>query len=238
MFRLSPIFTDFHEHFRMVSRAGGVKLLRKGLLICGLAALVATAVSAQAQSADRPYCAVEVTVKKPNGEPLRGTSVMVTRSSESTTESEAVTDSAGSARICDVPMDVPLDVYISRGASCSVTINQVIPRWASPRHFTVIFDFCPYNSLNGLCDFILRVRDEEGKPISAANLVVRDDGSSVVRSAQRSDDRGRIFVTARNQRIIDVTVRKLGYTDEPIKLYCEERTFAKEMNVTLRREQK
>ena len=84
-----------------------------------------------------------------------------------------------------------------------------------PRHFEVILDICTYNSLSKLCDYVLRVRDEEGKSVSGVDLVVPANSEGVVRSQPRRDDLGRIFATVLNQRIIDVTLRKFGYEDNP-----------------------
>jgi hypothetical protein len=206
-------------------------------VLCVLAGLAATAQLASAQSYNS-VCEIEVTVKTHSGTPLKGAPLVVTRTGASAVESKAVTNSAGVARICDPPMDTPLDVYVGRGASCSVTINHVIPSWAMPRHFEVILDICTYNSLSKLCDYALRVRDEEGKSVSGVDLVVPANSEGVVRSQPRSDDLGRIFATVLNQRIIDVTLRKFGYEDNPTMLYCEEKTFAKEVFVTLKREKR
>jgi len=175
------------------------------------------------------YCAFQIRVSSPAGNPLAEIPVVLGKQNK-TTYSETATDSVGIARICDAPME-PVDLVVGLDLCGSVVVRSVKARWPKTQEVFVTYvkTYCDHMAVSQSSQVLLRVQDEMGLPVVGARfegVLAGDSGSAM------SDSLGRIFrVVKRNQRL-EGRVTKAGRSSGPISLSVEDDV---ELKVVLKR---
>ena len=181
------------------------------ILMFGISAVsVAMAIGA-------PYCAYEVSVKKPSGLPFAKTPVGVVDNGVQI--SGAITDAKGVARICDAPVH-KVDIGVGAIGEGLILVKGVKPTWPETRNIVVIRDDRHWDEFMfpDECQVLLRIQDERGMPISGAQL---DDQSSKGRAPNiASDSFGRLFRKLKSGEACDGWIRLQGRIPAPISAKC------------------
>jgi len=198
-------------------------------LTATLSVLIASQLSAQA-TAD-PYCAFEILVRSPDGAPLAHIPVAARRDGI-TFEANTETDARGIARICDSPLDSSIDIHVGEN-KCSVTVHSVYPIWRETRSIFVTLQTCRTREMLGYCHLLLRVRDEENRPLPNVRLDVADT-SGDVQGTTSSDEFGRIFTAISWRTTSHGMLERPGYSKTPIVLECNPETSTSEKVITLK----
>ena len=100
----------------------------------------AQVLSAQAAQ-DSEYCAFQVFVRSPTGQPLSGVSVSAAWRRDNSPFATVKTDADGIARICDGPIGTRIDIHVGNGPCGAVTIGDlsvVAKDPASPRYLRAL----------------------------------------------------------------------------------------------------
>lgn len=139
------------------------------------------------------------------------------------------TDVNGVARFCDVPLHA---VDIVAGTYCGVVlVKGVNPTWPVTRNIFVTYEsLCDELTFPDHCQVLLRIHDEEGRPLAGARF---DSGRS---DGAVSDVFGRIFRRLKSGESLRGSVMKEGGESVPISERCvrgNERDV--EVNVVLRK---
>ena len=180
------------------------------------------------QAAEAPYCAFEIAVKSPNGTPLaRVPVIMITDHRE--TFSEEPTDARGVARLCDSPI-TPIDIVVGFDICGSVTIRNVQATWPTTVRLSVIYAEmrCDHFALSPQCRVLIRLSDEDGRPLAGAHFDGHVDGHPL----SASDALGRIFGSVRRRTKIQGTLRMDAHQPASVSEIC---TDDIELKIRLRR---
>jgi hypothetical protein len=177
-----------------------------------------------------PYCAFEVVVRTPSGAAAPNVPVAVIRRHE-TMYSEATTDSRGVARLCDAPLEM-VDIAVGLDVCGLVTVQDLQPTWPESRrvYVTLVDAPCNHFTFPTTCRVLLRIQDEEGRPVPGARFV----GKTSAGSGQAvSDVLGRLYRALETGAKLKGDVSKESYEPAHISVEC---TSDKEMNITLRKQ--
>jgi len=174
-------------------------------------------VSARLAADDGTYCAYEVTVKKPSGEPVAGVPVGLVQKGEQIAESEA--DADGKARLCDAPLDA-VDIFVGFDACGQVLVRHVDPLWLRTRQVSITYapSRCSeFLSFPTDCHVLLRVVDEGGHFLPGALLDAKNSEGPV---SGVSDEFGRVFLSLKKHEYLQGTVKKKGYGSSAVSCEC------------------
>jgi hypothetical protein len=186
------------------------------------------------------YCALEVAVKSPSGEPTPGVSVSASARGGKPFAT-VQTDKQGLAGICDIPTAVTLTIRIRRDSNpCGeVTIGGLYRLWLKTRRVNVTYEECNPQELYfpGFCGMVLRVRDERDVPLAGVKLVAVDANHQGEKKTV-SDKLGRIFLQIPTHQKLKSELSRNGYEAQSIILECNPRApFEQEQTIILKRRQ-
>lgn len=191
------------------------------LIVVGFSALGLAAEEA-------PYCAFEVKVRKPSGEPYPKVTVVLVRN-RATTFSETLTDAAGVAKLCDAPLEF-MDIVVGFDICGSVMVRHLAPTWPETRHVYVTFVDAPCDHfvVRRECRVLLRVEDGKGRRLAG----VRFEGKPSLGSAPHvTDTFGRLFFPLMKRESVKGVLVKQGYESAPVSVqHCDDN----EVRVVLR----
>jgi hypothetical protein len=181
-------------------------------------ALVFLATGATLFGADKAYCAFEIRVVKPSGDPASKVAVGIVEGGRALTET--LTDARGRARICDAPLS-PVDVFVGF-ASCGLVIaKQIRPLWLRTRRVLITYDgsYCEeFGPFPTRCHILLRINDDSGRPLAGARFTEatpRNDQASAL-----SDTFGRLFRVVEGEGMLEGSVTKEGYASASVSQRC------------------
>ena len=169
------------------------------------------------------YCSYEVIVTTPSGDPAQD--VVVSASlSDGTLVARVATNVDGIARICDAPTDWAANIQVGQGG-CAVTVMTVSPLWLKTRRVRVIHEACGPQELgfSFACYFVLRIRDDAGKPISGVRMTEGSEGPRG-REPAVSDQFGRIFRAVRYRESFHGTLERSAFDSTHVNLTCDAKT--------------
>jgi len=161
-----------------------------------------------------PYCAYEVKVRNPSGIPFANVPVgMVEHGAQRAT---ALTDSSGLAKFCDAPLQ-PVD-FVTGTLDCGVVlVKGVKPTWPETREILVTYDKAHCGgelTFPNSCRILLRVHDEQGRPLGGAAFDFGPSERSI------SDAFGRIFRSVKSGENLDGVIKLEGRMPAPISERC------------------
>lgn len=184
-----------------------------------------------AQVADVQFCALQVTVKSPQGELVSGVPVAA-RADGGGYQFNVRSDTLGVARICDVPVGSTIDVSVGDD-HCSTIVHDVNPLWRTTRFITVTYQRCDSKEMQlGFCHILIRVRDTNNRPISGVTWS-ETDNPRLVQGSLTSDTLGRIFASVLWRVAPAGVLEKRGYAQQDLILKCDPKTSVGERTVTL-----
>jgi hypothetical protein len=178
-----------------------------------------------------PYCAFEIKVIRPSG--LAADKIAAGISKDGHALSESLTDSRGIARICDAPVG-PVDVFAGFAPCDFVTVHSVKPFWLRTKTVTVVYDgssCSEFSPAPTACHFLLRVRDESGRPVEGAEF--RENGAFAPGVAAISDQFGRLFRVIDNAGILQGAVTKKGYDAAAFARQCDVMSESVDVDATV-----
>jgi hypothetical protein len=174
------------------------------------------------------YCAFEVKVRKPSGVPFANVPVGIVE--KGTQVATVVTDARGSAKFCDAPLQA-VDIVV--GTYCGgVLVKNVRPKWPTTRDIFVTYDgpYCAEVVFPDHCQVLLRVHDEEGRPVAGAHF------DSVPSEREASDAFGRIFRLLKSGEKLEGILTKEGCVPARVSERCvRDNEHDVELNVVLRK---
>ena len=175
-------------------------------------------------TAQNGYCAFEVSVRSPEGAPLVGIPVALIQGHK-TSYLEATTDSHGIARLCDAPVD-PVDIVAGIDLCGSVAIRSVSFQWPQTQRLSLTYvqNWCDHLGIAPERQVILRVVDEQGRPLEGALF---EGSPSGVRKSGASDALGRLFFIAKPREVLDGMVVKRGRESSHVYLVVVDNTELK-----------
>lgn len=195
---------------------------------------LAVSVSLSAQSAHRPWCAFEVLVNSPTGDPLSGIPVSASLNDGGRLLARAKSDKQGLARICDASPNSYVNIHVGE-YSCAITVSEIYPLWLRTRRIVVVYQSCPAEEegFSPYCHIVARVRDEHNGALSDVRLVVSGVSEEVARTLI-TDQFGRILHSIKWRESISGTLEKAGFVPERITLKCSPVQLTNEPIITLR----
>jgi hypothetical protein len=148
----------------------------------------------------KSFCAYEVKVLTASGRPFPRTTVGVIENDTQT--GWALTDEAGVARLCDVPIH-KVDIVVGAVNCGLVLLKGIRPTWPVTRKISVIRDTtdCTEWTFASACQVLVRVHDEAGKPVAGARFRYRDETNRPARLI--SDSIGRLFWKLRSGETLE-----------------------------------
>ena len=155
------------------------------------------------------YCAFDMKVSKPSGAPFANVpGGMVEKGIQVAT---VVTDANGKASFCDAPLHA-VDIVIGTQDCGVVLVRGVKPTWPVTREIFVTYDraHCGELVFPDHCQVLLRIKDEEGRPLAGTEF---GSGRS---ERDVSDVFGRIFRSIRSGEKLEGVLRKEGR--EPVHI--------------------
>ncbi|QOY90023.1 hypothetical protein [Paludibaculum fermentans] len=168
------------------------------------------------QSFGQSFCAFEVTVRSSLHRPMAGVGVGFI-GEHRTTLYESISDKYGVVRFCDGPL-MPIDIVVGNDICGSVLLRNIKARWPNSARMSVVYDdrACDHLALSADIVALLRVQDEEGRPISGAQFAdaAKRPGTSV------SDEYGRVFRVCRRGELLQGTIQKRGWLAAKISHVC------------------
>ena len=193
-----------------------------------LLALVALALGCSlpmsAQETEPQYCAFEVSIRSPTGQPLSDVSVSAATRLSSSPFATVKSGTDGIARICDVPIGTRIDIHVGNGPCGAIVVRDLYPWWLTNERVNVTYDPCvPRDfsySFPKRCYLIIRVRNERDKPLPGARLTLasnnQDDNGTLL-----SDQFGRIFRLIHHGETLGAFIEKDGYISVRVELECK-----------------
>ena len=174
-----------------ISRVGLIGALRS--LFLSLLALLSPLFAQQAS-----YCAFEVLVKSPSGAPVPNVPVIMVKN-HTTTFSQTTTAANGVARLCDAPLEA-VDIVAGFDLCGSIMVRSIRPTWPLTKSLSITYaeTSCGHFTFADHCEVLLRVRDENKKPISGAHLVLQEKSMR-----DSSDEFGRLFLALKKGEKIE-----------------------------------
>lgn len=170
------------------------------------------------------YCAFEVKVSTPSGDPVVGAHVAILRGDKSTF-SETMTAANGVARLCDAPMET-VNIVAGFDVCGSVFIRALKPKWPETlRVYVTYLDYpCSHFIPPPMCQVLLRIQDEAGHPVAGARFNGKRATSS---GSDESDVLGRLFRSLKWREKLEGVVFKQGSAPTSISVDCESDTELK-----------
>lgn len=177
------------------------------MILASLLAAFIALVSPIVGSAASEYCAFEVRVTNPSGRPVAGVAVAIITADNKEFSGEILTDRDGRARLCDAPMQ-PVTIIAGTDVCGLVAVKNISPIWPSTEHVFITFEpkSCNHFPRPGPCTVLLRIVDEEDRPISNAAWRGQAPGAPAL-----SDRFGRVIESVRDGGELVGTVSKEGY---------------------------
>jgi hypothetical protein len=158
------------------------------------------------------YCAFAVKVRKPSGVPFNNVPVgMVEKGTQGAT---VWTDANGTARFCDAPLHA-VDIVV--GTQCGIVlVKSVKPTWPATRDIFVTYDdtYCNEFTFPDHCQVLLRIQDEDGRPLIGAKF---ESGRS---ERGVSDVFGRIFASIKSGEKLEGVLMNEGRETVRISERC------------------
>jgi hypothetical protein len=155
--------------------------------------------------AESTYCAFEVKVTTKSGAPRSQVPVLLVRGRNGTFL-ETRSDANGVARLCDAPLEA-VDIAVGFDVCGLVVVRNLHSLWPKTKRLFVTFEENPCNHfvLAEYCQVLLRVQDQEGRPVAG----VRFNGSLPQESSgsDTSDELGRIFRLVKREARLEGAVR-------------------------------
>jgi hypothetical protein len=176
-----------------------------------------------------PFCAFGVRVRDPSGRPLSNIAVVMV---DHEAHLPGTTDANGLVRFCDAPLR-PVDFVIGYRECGVVFVKGVVFTWPESRDIYVVYNnaHCRDELIPPTtCQFLGRIRNEKGEPISGVLLHGGQSQTDV------SDAFGRIFQTIKSGGRLDGVLEKEGWERVHVSQRCirgDERDV--EQSVTLHR---
>ena len=163
------------------------------------------------------YCAFEVKVNRPDGNPVVGVSVSVVY--KHTKFAVAKTDGRGAVNLCDAPL-LGVDFVVGEEICGSVMVRQIKPLWLETRkvYVTYVDDSCHDFVSPPDCRILLRVRDANGRPIVGARFAGKPPPSAM--DTERSDEFGRLFRHLSESGRLEGLVTRSGYLPASVSQAC------------------
>jgi hypothetical protein len=188
---------------------------------------------------DSQYCAFEVSVRSPTGQPLSDVSVSAATRRSDSPFATVKTSSDGIARICDIPMRTRIDIHVGNGPCGAVTIRDLSPWWLTTQPVHVVYEPCvPRDyvySFPSLCYLVIRIRNESDKPLPGVRLTLasthQDDKGTLV-----SDQFGRIFQMIHHGETLRGSLENSGYASAQVTFECKPRSEVENEEVVTLRE--
>lgn len=165
------------------------------------------------------YCAFEVKVTTPSGTPRPKVPVLLIR--QNTTFSETATDANGLARLCDAPLQA-VDIAVGVDVCGLVMVRNLHSMWPETKRVFVTFaeNPCDHFTVPEYCQVLLRIQDEEGRPVVGARLdekpLSRNSGSN------SSDDLGRLFRLVKRYDKLEGIVRGGRGQQARVSVLCKD----------------
>ena len=177
-------------------------------------AICVMTVCTAATLAASPYCAFEINVRSPAGSP--SVDAQVEMVSNGNPPVVAVSDKQGIARFCDAPVR-PVDFAIGTRDCGVILVRGLRLTWPKTRKVFVTYDrtHCGGELIFPTsCLILLRIADDEGRPLAGAEL---DSGPS---ERHVSDPFGRIFRLIMAGEDLMGVVKKEGYEPAHVLEHC------------------
>jgi hypothetical protein len=116
------------------------------------------------------YCAFEIRVRAPSGAPVANIPAGIVDGGVQA--ATVLTNREGVARICDVPLH-RVDVAVGIDLCGLVLIKNVTSTWPNTRQIfaTYVPETCPHLVFSRHCQALLRVINDEGRPLARARFV-------------------------------------------------------------------
>ena len=180
------------------------------------------------------YCAFEVVVRSPKGDPVWPVSVsLLDRSMHAFTT--ALTGPAGIARLCDAPVG-PISVRVGGQLCGATTVKDLKAFWMKTRRVYITYDNCSGEdfAFPGGCLVTIRVYSKTGQPISGVLFSGSNQRPAAREQTTISDAFGRIFRFVEYGGILNGELVKPGYLSQNIRVTCERGSlYEKEQRVVL-----
>jgi hypothetical protein len=186
--------------------------------------VVVRSMSAQVLSASQNarigYCAFEVQVGSPDGNPVTSVGVVLLTAGGQTFGGDN-TNEQGVAMICDSPPG-PVAIQVGGKQCGGVTVNSLSRYYMLTRKVVVVYDNCREEGLVpvGGCELTIRVRDQKGNPIARASFEGPNDNPEASDQTRISDAYGRIFRFALFGESIKARIKKDGYVSQELLESC------------------
>ncbi len=170
------------------------------------------------------YCAFEVNIRNASGSPSANAPVEMVSGGRHL--AVAMTNKQGLARFCDAPLQ-GVDFAVGVRDCGVVLVKGVKLTWPETREVFITYDngHCSGELIfPNSCQLLLRVHDEEGRPLEGAEI---DSGPS---TPSVSDDFGRIFLLVKSGENLEGVLKMEGREPVRISEHCvrdDERDFEK-----------
>ena len=165
------------------------------------------------------YCAFEVKVSEPLGSPVDKVPVLMFLRNGSVFV-EATTSSNGVARLCDAPLEA-VDIGVGFDMCGSTMVRDVRATWPNVRRIFVTYErsFCNHFVLRDHCQVLVRIKDEEGRPVAGARFEGKPFRGS---RSEVSDAFGRLFFLNKLGEKLEGSVVKDGRKSDYVFEKCGE----------------
>lgn len=168
--------------------------------------------SSRVSAAD--FCAVEVRVISPTGEPARAPVALV--DPEGRVLDVVVSDTV---RFCDFGFGEH-SLRIGRADCGLTTLHNIRLKYGAAQTFTVVWNDCPILGdelpLGDFCATYLRISSEEGQKLGSARAVIVGE-----RYDHPADQYGRIILSLQPDQGKDVRLSAPGYSEKSIHVACK-----------------
>jgi hypothetical protein len=200
-------------------------------------ALLAMLLALPVRSAQPPeiYCAFEVVVKSPTGDPVVGAGVSGL-DQNGVKFGTALTDAQGVVRFCDAPSGL-IEINVGGNLCGAVSVGYLSAYWLETRRVFITYKRCSDDWwVPGRCLLTVRVRDEHNAPVSGAALLpTRKPKPATPKSTEISDRYGRLFFEVNYGDTLEGVLSKAGYAAQPVTAACRSgKSFWLERTVVLR----
>jgi len=194
--------------------------------VIGLGFYLVTAASGADQ-----YCAFSIKVSSPSGRPLSGIPVAMIQGESKEFGPEVRTDGSGRAKLCDAPLE-PVTIIVGLDMCGAVAIKRVTPSWPVTKqlHYTYVPEGCNHFGAVSSCTILIRVRNEEARPILGAAWTAE----GISGRSTSSDEFGRILQSVEVGRDLRGVLTERGFAPERVSVPCEpggERLIEKEITM-------
>lgn len=157
-----------------------------------------------AKASGSEFCAFEVQVRDHKGSPKPGVAVLLVQAGKGFAEEK--TDRNGVARICNAPVDF-VDIVVGNDLCGASWVRHIKQRWPETAVVSVTHQElpCDHFAVEDGCILLLRVRDQDGRPVKGARVEW-----SAKQDAGVTDLYGRVFLKTRRREDVKGTITKDG----------------------------